>query len=124
MSPPARLRRLLRSVLIILPLAFALGGCETFDKLNPFVERKPPLPGERKPLFPEGVPGVDFGAPPPQPANANIPIPSSLGSEESPQPQSTAPAETQAARTAQPSSPRSGTRPKQGDPDDAWAGTR
>src|SRR5690606_14965594 len=77
-------RRLLTAALLAGPLAFGAAGCETMDKLNPFVERQPPLPGERKPLFPEGVPGVDFGAPPPQPTNSNIPITPSVAGEELP----------------------------------------
>lgn len=45
--------------------ALLLGGCETFDldKLNPFGDQKTPLPGERKAVFPEGVPGVTQGVP-------------------------------------------------------------
>ena len=54
----------------------ALGGCENFDPENWFNTKKP-LPGERKPVFPDGVPGVPQGVPaelargyqpPPEPA--------------------------------------------------------
>ena len=31
---------------------------------NPFGTAKKPLPGDRRPLFPEGVPGVQQGVPP------------------------------------------------------------
>ena len=65
----------------ILPLALALGGCETsgfWDSANnvtdrfqdmmadfsPFGTGKKPLPGERRAVFPEGVPGVQQGVPP------------------------------------------------------------
>jgi len=53
-----------------LALSFALIGCdtaETLDKLTdmiPFGENKKPLPGERKEVFPQGVPGVPQGVPP------------------------------------------------------------
>lgn len=41
----------------------ALGGCENFDPESWFSTKKP-LPGERKPVFPGGVPGVPQGVPP------------------------------------------------------------
>jgi hypothetical protein len=113
-----RLLRSLRPALILLPLV--LGGCETFDKLNPFQEKQTPLPGDRQPLFPEGVPGVEFGAPPPQPSNSNIPI----NPNPPPAPQGQVeqqPLQSQAARPAQ-SAPAKGT--KGGNPNDAWSGTR
>ena len=71
----SRRSRLVASALLALSIGFAIAGCDTLDKLNPFDQKQPPLPGTRKPLFPEGVPGVEFGAPPPQPSNSNIPIP-------------------------------------------------
>jgi hypothetical protein len=124
---------LLPAALFALTLGVALGGCETLDKLNPFEEKQTPLPGVRKPLFPEGVPGVDFGAPPPQPTNSNIPIPANTGPAEAepraPQPQTrtsqsakSAPAE--AAPQAQPQPGKTAKSKKSGDPDDAWSGTR
>jgi hypothetical protein len=64
-----RLRRAL-ALLPVLGLALAVSGCETLDKMNPFNEKEKPLPGARAPVFPEGVPGVDYNAPPPQPANS------------------------------------------------------
>jgi hypothetical protein len=51
-------------------LSFALVGCDTADTLDklsdmiPFGENKKPLPGERKEVFPQGVPGVPQGVPP------------------------------------------------------------
>lgn len=39
------------------------GGFDPTDIMN-FLDTKKPLPGERKPVFPEGVPGVDRGVPP------------------------------------------------------------
>ncbi|HZP76782.1 MAG TPA: hypothetical protein VFB45_11605 [Pseudolabrys sp.] len=44
-----------------------LAGCSDFDldKLDVFgLNKKKPLPGERKELFPNGVPGVEQGVPP------------------------------------------------------------
>jgi hypothetical protein len=60
---------LLRCVLIALPLAMT--ACADFDM---FDEKKTPLAGDRKPIFPSGVPGVNYNAPPMQPTNSNIPI--------------------------------------------------
>ena len=58
----------------ILPVAalfcgLALSGCDSFDPLDKFqdwdiMSSKKPLPGERRPVFPEGVPGVPQGVPP------------------------------------------------------------
>ncbi|MBV8754346.1 MAG: hypothetical protein JO328_15895 [Hyphomicrobiales bacterium] len=51
-------------------LSLALIGCDTADTLDklsdmiPFSESKKPLPGERKEVFPQGVPGVPQGVPP------------------------------------------------------------
>jgi hypothetical protein len=115
-----RLFRSLRPALILLPLV--LGGCETIDKLNPFQEKQTPLPGDRQPLFPEGVPGVEFGAPPPQPSNSNIPInpnppPAAQGQVEQ------QPLQSQAARPSQ-SAPANAKGAKGGNANDAWSGTR
>ncbi|MCJ8144156.1 hypothetical protein MKI84_14640 [Ancylobacter sp. A5.8] len=69
---PTRMPRLTRAVLAAaaISLAFATAGCETLDKMNPFGEKEKKLPGARSPVFPEGVPGIDYGAAPPQPANS------------------------------------------------------
>jgi hypothetical protein len=51
-------------------LSFALIGCDTADTVDklsdlvPFGDNKRPLPGERKEVFPQGVPGVPQGVPP------------------------------------------------------------
>ena len=52
-------------VLIVSLLAsgIVLGGCSTFDPTEWFNTKKP-LPGDRKDLFPGGVPGVARGVPP------------------------------------------------------------
>jgi cell division septation protein DedD len=62
------MRRLPRFVLLAALVAFmpALAGCENmdFDKFDFLgLNKKKPLPGDRKPLFPEGVPGVSQGIP-------------------------------------------------------------
>jgi hypothetical protein len=50
--------------------ALVLGGCSTFDPIDAFQDwdlmgsSKKPLPGERRAVFPEGVPGVPQGVPP------------------------------------------------------------
>src|SRR5205807_385 len=90
-----RMRLRHRSILTaaLVALSFALVGCETADVVDkltdliPFGDNKKPLPGERKEVFPQGVPGVPQGVPsdmikgnqppeatpPPQPAAAAPP---------------------------------------------------
>src|SRR5258705_6915504 len=54
---------------IVIALSGALGGCSSgmsnFDPsdLLDFLDTKKKLPGERKPVFPEGVPGLEQGVP-------------------------------------------------------------
>ncbi|QTL04592.1 hypothetical protein J5J86_04445 [Aquabacter sp. L1I39] len=57
---------------IVMALGLGVASCESLEKLNPFEEKKPPLPGERKPVFPNGVPGVTYTGPVAQPANSNV----------------------------------------------------
>jgi hypothetical protein len=74
------MRRANRVVLAAL-CSLTLGGCETssfwdsansasdrfsdmLSDFNPFGTAKKPLPGERRAVFPEGVPGVQQGVPP------------------------------------------------------------
>jgi hypothetical protein len=63
------MRSLARFIVIATALALPLGGCASvdFDPLDWFAGdwfgSKGPLPGERKPVFPEGVPGVTRGMP-------------------------------------------------------------
>ncbi len=47
----------------LLASGLALAACETFDPSEMFNTKKP-LPGDRKAVFPEGVPGVPQGVPP------------------------------------------------------------
>lgn len=65
--------RHLRAALIV-GLALTAAGCESLEDLNPFQEKEKKLSGERHPVFPEGVPGVDYSAKPSQPSNANVPL--------------------------------------------------
>ena len=63
------MRHIHRIVLLVglVALGPVLAGCADFDmdKLDVFgLSDKKKLPGDRKPLFPEGVPGVSQGIPP------------------------------------------------------------
>jgi hypothetical protein len=65
-----------RAIVTVAALALGLGlsACETsnwgdkiqdtFGEMNLFGTAKKPLPGERKDVFPQGVPGVTQGVPP------------------------------------------------------------
>jgi hypothetical protein len=61
--------RLARTVTVAstLSLVLLLSGCSSFDPTdimdNLFASQKKPLPGDRKPLFPSGTPGVPQGLP-------------------------------------------------------------
>ena len=50
---------------VLLALTGALGGCSSWDPtdLLDFLDTKKKLPGERKPVFPDGVPGLEQGVP-------------------------------------------------------------
>jgi hypothetical protein len=59
------------AVALVMALALPLADCTDFSKFDPtdlmdglFADQKKPLPGDRKPLFPEGTPGVQQGVPP------------------------------------------------------------
>jgi hypothetical protein len=82
------MRRSQRIVLLatLIAIAPAIIGCADFDadKLDIFkLNEKKKLPGERQPVFPEGVPGVTQGIPPEyirgnqqQQTGAAVPVPS------------------------------------------------
>jgi hypothetical protein len=57
-----------RAIVVAASLTLPLGGCVNFDPQDWFAgdwfSNKKPLPGERKELFPGGVPGVSRGVPP------------------------------------------------------------
>ncbi|CAN5511824.1 hypothetical protein BH11PSE4_BH11PSE4_07310 [soil metagenome] len=53
---------------VLIALGSALSGCGSVGNWDPsdmldFLDTKKKLPGERKPVFPEGVPGVQQGVP-------------------------------------------------------------
>src|SRR5271165_7436658 len=64
------MRSLVRVCLTVgaLSLGLLLAGCEDFDPTAIFdsemFNTKKKLPGERRPVFPEGTPGVSQGVPP------------------------------------------------------------
>lgn len=81
------MRRMQRVVLLVALVALApvLAGCENFDvdKLDVFgLNEKKKLPGDRKAVFPEGVPGVSQGIPP-EFVKGNQPPPDSVNAAQS-----------------------------------------
>jgi len=53
---------------VLIALSGALAGCGSTGNFDPsdlldFLDTKKKLPGERKPVFPEGVPGLEQGVP-------------------------------------------------------------
>jgi hypothetical protein len=108
-----------RLALLALPLAIA--ACEDSDM---FAEKKVPLAGDRRQLFPTGVPGVDYKQPPAQPSNSNVSIntevPKNLLTDEpAPPPAAEQPKAKGAQKTRTP--PRA---TRNAAPDDPWADTR
>src|SRR3954463_111035 len=61
------MRRMPRLIAAAVLIAFTgvLGGCSSFDPSDmlDFLDTKKKLPGDRKPVFPEGVPGLEQGVP-------------------------------------------------------------
>ncbi|MHB0767321.1 hypothetical protein [Bradyrhizobium sp. 5.13L] len=61
------MRRTQRLIAAAVLIAFTgvLGGCSSFDPSDmfDFLDTKKKLPGDRKPVFPEGVPGLEQGVP-------------------------------------------------------------
>src|SRR5262249_54531220 len=107
-------------------------GCETLEKLNPFEEKKIPITGDRRAVFPTGVPGVAYDAPPQQPSNSNVPVTSSIGAADDNKPVT---AQTQPAQTTNTRSAKTAPAPKQtppvrsavkpsSDTEDPWGGAR
>lgn len=110
---------LLRLAILALPLAAT--ACENSDL---FAEKKTPLPGVREPLFPNGVPGVDYTAPPAQPTNSNIPINTAVQdpAEQQQQAEAAKQEEKQGAARGKPRNQRANAQPV--DPNDPWGGAR
>jgi hypothetical protein len=117
-----RLSVLVRCALVAAPIAMA--ACNQFDL---FEEKKTPLAGERKPLFPAGVPGVNYNEPPQQPTNSNIPVNTeisgkSLGREQPPPAEENEPrGKSRTARNATKNGPAPADQPAANDP---WADSR
>ncbi len=111
--------RITRNLLLAAALSLVVAGCETgldiFDKLDFLQTTKKPVTGDRRPVFPAGVPGIEYNALPAQPTNANVPL------SMAPQTPATAP-EAAPGQPANPRAPRTAQPPKSsGDP---WDGTR
>ena len=115
----AKHKSLLRVVLLLAPFSLGLAACETLEGLNPFDEasKKTPLSGDRKAVFPGGVPGVQSSAPPQQPSNSNISI-------NQMQPQNPEPAPEAAEQPPQQQPQRNQKKRANAADDDPWAGQR
>jgi hypothetical protein len=61
------MKSITRAIVVAAALTLPLGGCVNFDPTEwlagDWFSNKKPLPGERKDLFPGGVPGVTRGVP-------------------------------------------------------------
>jgi hypothetical protein len=112
-------------------LPVVLTACSNFDW---FDEKKTPLAGDRREVFPGGIPGVKYSAPPMQPTNSNIPIDTQISTTGQTQPaaQPGDPEKEQPARSksrtarnvppqSQPQQPRGAAQPADDDP---WAASR
>jgi hypothetical protein len=89
-------------VLLMIPalaLGLVLGGCES-NPLDDWFNTKKPLPGERKPVFPTGVPGVPQGVPPEYQKGAHT------------EPENALTAQEPAAATSQPETKAAAEKPK------------
>jgi hypothetical protein len=49
---------------LLLGAGLSLGACDSIDNLTNMLDTKKRLPGDRRPVFPDGVPGVEMGVPP------------------------------------------------------------
>lgn len=91
MNPPRRLRRI-STALLAIGLGLSLSACETFDLADMIPDMKKKLPGERRAVFPDGVPGVPEGVPPElvkgyqAPPEGGVPADQVLQEEEKPKP--------------------------------------
>ena len=117
------MRRMHRIVLLVglVALAPVLAGCEDFD-MDKFdflhLNDKKKLPGERKDLFPQGVPGVSQGIPPeymkgkqPQPETAQAPAAEPAAPAPSAKTAAIEPAAEPKAKPKRKPKPRTATRP-------------
>ncbi|MEY9398183.1 hypothetical protein ABIF66_009004 [Bradyrhizobium japonicum] len=105
------MRRTPRLIAAAVLIAFTgiLGGCSSFDPSDmlDFLDTKKKLPGDRKPVFPEGVPGLEQGVPremykgAQQQPDPNAPAVAALPAEPPPEAK---PANAKAKKTKQPAS--------------------
>ena len=63
-----RVSQRLIAATVLVALSCVLAGCGTNGSFDPtdaldFLDTKKKLPGDRKPVFPQGVPGVEYGVP-------------------------------------------------------------
>src|SRR5689334_9307558 len=49
---------------LLLGTGLSLGACDSIDNLTNMLDTKKRLSGDRRPVFPDGVPGVEMGVPP------------------------------------------------------------
>src|SRR5437868_6976693 len=66
--PNMRRPQRLIAATVVIALSSALAGCGSMGSFDPsdlldFLDTKKKLPGERKPVFPDGVPGLEQGVP-------------------------------------------------------------
>ena len=95
-------RRPIVLIASLLASGIMLGGCSTFDPTEWFSTKKP-LPGERKDMFPGGVPGVPQGVPPELVEGYREPEPPPPVAEEKPKPKpKPRPKQAEAPRAAPP----------------------
>jgi hypothetical protein len=93
-----------------LGLTLVLAGCENFDPTAIFdsdlFNTKKPLPGQRRPVFPEGTPGITQGVPPDMVKGYQAPA------EDPAAPQTTATAAPKQAAVEEPSESKPKPKPK------------
>ncbi|KYK50200.1 MULTISPECIES: hypothetical protein [Bradyrhizobium] len=101
------MRRTPRLIAAAVLIAFTgvLGGCSSFDPSDmlDFLDTKKKLPGDRKPVFPEGVPGLEQG----------VPRELYKGAQQQPDPNAPAVAALPAEPPPEPARPAKGTKAKQ-----------
>lgn len=111
------MRRFRRKILTAAALCagVALAGCSSLGSLDPttWFDNKKPIPGERKMVFPEGVPGVPQGVPS-ELVQGNQPAadPAMIAAADASKPAGGAQAAAPAAATAAPAAAKSAARPR------------
>jgi len=60
-----RLSQRLIAITVLAAISAGLAGCSNFDPTDmmDWFDTKKKIPGDRKPVFPDGVPGVEQGVP-------------------------------------------------------------